>query len=439
EELRDNDYSLNPFLYFNRPENPEGYKILKIKDLLIPAKGKKERIWLFDSHGDSCVMLENMSRSALNIMNNGVRDVSSRMDYLTAYTYTSPVLIICSGFRTVGYYEPSMDSPLHVEEGHNSYRIRHRNINIGYLSSAILDLFAEYGNQKMRFMDITTFKNMVIGIPSTTEQEAIYQARLREAKLAKAKQLDLQEVIDEMKAEYINTIRTRKHDMRPYLRELGSVERLLRHYLDKQDEYPDYKEKMYALLDQHQQALTQLSDLVEILSEEEKFGTPKPFDLKQYFLNMAQVQHEENAGYQLDFVCNEQPLPDKEGRDATSMTVNMSPLDFERVVNNILMNAKTHGFTQKDRKDYKVTITLSKDVVRNMYQIDFANNGTPFPKGLDKKRYGLLGEKAGKTGGTGRGGYVVKAITEHYRGDYDVFTENGNSVVRILIPIYYGK
>ena len=80
-------------------------------------------------------------------------------------------------------------------------------------------------------------------------------------------------------------------------------------------------------------------------------------------------------------------------------------------------------------------MTLSIDVDNNLYQIDFRNNGNPLPEGMDKMRYGIKGEKAGKTGGTGIGGSYIKKCVEHYGGDYDIFMENGWTVVRILIPI----
>ena len=54
---------------------------------------------------------------------------------------------------------------------------------------------------------------------------------------------------------------------------------------------------------------------------------------------------------------------------------------------------------------------------------------------MNKQRYGILGEKAGSTGRTGRGGYVVKSIVEHYHGDYDVFVDGKNTVIRVLLPI----
>ena len=88
---------------------------------------------------------------------------------------------------------------------------------------------------------------------------------------------------------------------------------------------------------------------------------------------------------------------------------------------------------------YEFEIDLSVDAERRMYQIDFINNGTPLPSGLDKVRYGIRGEKAGLTGRSGKGGYIVRTIVEHYNGDYDVFMDNEKTVVRIFLPISKNK
>ena len=103
-------------------------------------------------------------------------------------------------------------------------------------------------------------------------------------------------------------------------------------------------------------------------------------------------------------------------------------------------NAIQHGFTDSSRNDYNITTRLSVNPELQMFQIDVVNNGTPLPKGFDKWRYGIKGEKAGPKSGTGEGGYIVKSIVEHYKGEYDVFsseTSNGvQTTVRILLPIY---
>jgi sensor histidine kinase regulating citrate/malate metabolism len=104
-------------------------------------------------------------------------------------------------------------------------------------------------------------------------------------------------------------------------------------------------------------------------------------------------------------------------------------------VSNIVDNARKHGFIDHKRNDYKIKVTLSIDSEKNMFVLDFRNNGNPLPDGMNKLRYGIKGEKAGKTAGTGVGGSYVKSFVEHYGGDYDVFMDNGWTVIRIFLPI----
>lgn len=116
-------------------------------------------------------------------------------------------------------------------------------------------------------------------------------------------------------------------------------------------------------------------------------------------------------------------------------TISVSKNDFQRTVNNIIDNARRHGFTDPNRDDYEINVKLFIDNERKMIRIDFSNNGNPLPDGMNKTRYGIKGEKAGKTGGTGIGGNYVKSFVDHYGGDYDIFMEEGWTVVRIYLPI----
>lgn len=121
--------------------------------------------------------------------------------------------------------------------------------------------------------------------------------------------------------------------------------------------------------------------------------------------------------------------------DLYPLFIDIAPVDLERLVSNIIENARKHGFTNPSVSFYELKISLSIDAKRGMYLIDFINNGTPLPTGVDKKRFGIRGEKAGITGGTGKGGYIIKSIAEHYKGDYDIFMDEEKTVVRIFLPI----
>ena len=70
-----------------------------------------------------------------------------------------------------------------------------------------------------------------------------------------------------------------------------------------------------------------------------------------------------------------------------------------------------------------------------MFRIGFRDNSNAIPEGMDKTRYGIKGEKGAATGGTGIGLIFVKKCVEHYGGDYNIFMEDGWTVVRICLPI----
>ena len=358
-----------------------------------------------------------------------------------------------------------------------------------------------------------------------------------------------EELLATKKAEYINEVRMRKHDMGQYIFELGNIEDLMRYYLDNRETEKDFLQQMESLLDNFRSSLGELSTLLDNLSKEEQFGDPETFNMteflsgleKRYTKDSFRIQYtcdlpsikkynkkkqqaeldsiadqmmqedmkqqaeldaiadqmmeedmkqqaeldaiadqmmEEDMKHQaeLDAVneqmmmeemkqqaeldaVNEQMMMEDQKRQADAeITLTMSsvigrdngistnanmyippiyvaPNDFNRLVNNILNNAKKHGFTNPNKKDYVVQINASIDAESGMYKIDFRNNGDTLPEGMNKMRYGIKGEKAGKTAGTGLGGNYVKSFVEHYGGDYDIFMEDGWTVVRIFLPI----
>ena len=253
----------------------------------------------------------------------------------------------------------------------------------------------------------------------------------------------LQEKIATQKTEYINEVRMRKHDMGQYIFELMNIEDVIRYYLDNRDSEKDFCQKIGELLDNFRTSLGELSTLVDNLSKEEKFG--EPFPLRIDFFSTLSQRHKVD-GYDIECYLDRESIKKygekmeisfESGEDEFFLlpVINVSPIDLQRMCNNILDNAKKHGFTDANRKDYVVRINVSVNVDRNMCQIDFRNNGNPLPDGMNKMRYGIKGEKAGKTGGTGLGGNYVKSFVEHYGGEYDIFMEDEWTVIRICLPI----
>lgn len=268
--------------------------------------------------------------------------------------------------------------------------------------------------------------------------------------------------LSESKAAYINEVRMRKHDIRPHLRQIASAERLLSHYLEQDSDIDTMKQHLRNQISRIHDAVKPLSDLVEHLSDEDKFGTPERFNIDKYLNDLP-----DGDFFTIDYDCDEEMLfqagfgchkshtfindyfrRKDEGEDLNIVTellklkedsirldTYIAPLDFDRLVQNIIENAKRHGFTDPIRRDYNIGIYLTIDRERGMYQIDFSNNGNLLPEGMTKERFGIRGEKAGLTGGTGQGGHIIKSIVEHYGGDFDIFQDETSTVIRIYLPI----
>lgn len=294
-------------------------------------------------------------------------------------------------------------------------------------------------------------------VPSHTDLERATFLSEANYKAIGSSKKKMEDRLNEKKAEYINEVRMRKHDMRPHLRQMASSERLMLHYLDNINDIEDLKKLLKKQISTSHNALQSLSELVEHLSNEERFGEPECVNLNDYFHN---IEKNSEVNFTIKVSCEKalaqrkkeieelkeknkkENVPSMQDMDEKTITecsldVYIAPVDLDRIVNNIIENARRHGGLSDGRKsDYYISIDVKIDYQRDMYQIDFSNNGKPLPKGMTKERYSLKGEKAGPNAGTGSGGYIVKSIVEHYGGDFDLFSTDGITTIRIYLPKY---
>lgn len=309
----------------------------------------------------------------------------------------------------------------------------------------------------------STIMKYKLALPDMSTQKTLYKEACQQEVMAKAKETGLLDVIDKMKTDYINEVRSRKHDMMPHLRQMSSARKNLEYYINHKDSMSedDFMQGMKEEIANQKTAIDSLTTILKIFSREDQFGTPEIINIDKFLVENYPDGHNYHSEIEPDFQALANygfTIPDsllsntmtgdkswqqslKEIPDfAEGINVFMAKDDLQRLCDNIFSNAIKHGFTDPKRNDYSIWVKLTVDEERDMFQIDFTNNGTPFPKGLDKIRYGLRGEKGGITAGTGEGGYIVRSIVEHYGGDYDLLTQKDQdsiwSTVRIYLPIY---
>lgn len=307
-------------------------------------------------------------------------------------------------------------------------------IHIGYLRMLLRDNYSEVKKQNptASVADlIKLFMQTEVVIPLALEEQArLYeQAQLNYA-LEKARKDGLDEAINSMKQEYMMEVRMRKHDMKPFLSQLDSQAKLISFYMDKIE---GNEETVFAIRQKLQGISNAVSELrihLNRLTEEDIYGAPELINPLDILNDLTGTFNNYSVELQVDSIALREA-----GIDVPEIYI--SRVDFSTLCTTIIENAVSHAFCDGG-DDYRVLISLTYDSEKSIYVIDFINNGSKMPAGMDKFRYGLKGEKGAKSSGSGLGGYRVKSITRHFGGDYDVFCNGVHNLttIRVYFPKY---
>jgi signal transduction histidine kinase len=432
-----NNCDITPKLYTQSQEVvfPEGYEVVDFRDILEQCPTKMQYL----AEDGYIAKIPQLSTDPFDC-ERSVEDFEYSTELRNVTKVEEPVILI-SRIREAKptYCVASPEKPLFVHANVIPFRIKkgcewvEPHFLCQELSNRIKNVF--FG-ANIPSLSINRLVNVRLAFPSRLfdEQKRLFDTASYQRKLAKAQELGLQEVIEKLKAEYIDVVRSRAHDMRKYLRELSSFVDVMKNYIKPQSNVRLFSQDvMMEMMCYYEDNLNELSRLVDAFSREERFGEAEIFDVDEYFQQKVENHNNSLHNYVLNY------YPDVNNFDIgeqDSNLVKISRDDFDRVVGNIMQNAEKHGFVETDRKDYKMDVFLSIDEQKDMFQIDFVNNGSPLPIGLTKAMYGINGKKAGRTGGTGVGGHIVKSFVEHFGGDYDLFMDNNEVVIRILLPIF---
>ena len=316
-----------------------------------------------------------------------------------------------------------------------AYRINPDLIDVNYLRLLLAQIDKE-SNGELRRNGIKYWEgskgiNPVLLLPlSLDEQRHIYEDAKLNAAVEKARKEGLDKAIDSMKQEYMMEVRMRKHDMKPFLSQLDSQAKLITFYLSKIEGNDDVVSAIRQKLTGISNAVSELRLHLNRLTEEDIYGSPEVVNPLDILNELTGTFSNYSVTLEVDMVALKEAQID-------TPEIFISKVDFSTLATTIIENAVTHAFTGEG-KEYKVLILLSYNANKDVFTIDFKNNGYPMPQGMDKFRYGLKGEKGAKSHGTGLGGYRVKSITRHYNGDYDVFCNRlqNTTTIRVMFPKY---
>lgn len=437
DEIRESDYEWFVPKYIHKQlDVPAGYGRFKIKDLMqtIPLLENEWR-WgalLLTKEAMTCSPFEDYP--VLDTIPN-----EDEEEYeLSHSVFAGSCLVIdfSEGLRTF-YHEGEPNEPylkysIAIPNEFYCFHINTDMLHIGYLRLILSETYnMVVGSISSNSSDdiVSSFMNAEVTIPlAIEEQRRIYEQRKLNIAIEKARKEGLDEAINAMKQEYMMEVRMRKHDMKPFLSQLDSQAKLIAFYMDRIEGNEEVVSAIRQKLTGISNVVSELRLHLNRLTEEDIYGNPElinPLDvLKELTGNFT--------NYSVDLDVDQIALSEA---GIESPEIYISRVDLSTLSTTIIENAVVHAFTGVGH-DYRVHISFTFDKEKNIYVIDFTNNGVPMPLGMDKFRYGLKGEKGAKSNGSGLGGYRVKSITRHFGGDYDVFCHRANNLttIRVIFP-----
>lgn len=433
EEIRNNDYSWSADRYIGLHSEtfPEGYEVVEFGEVVEFVRGERH-------YGDKKGHLARISSLSSDVAD-CIRSVDSfeeTSELVNATKITEPVILLSTVREPrPTYCVASKDNPIFVQPNIMACRVKDASVSPTYLCLELSKrVVPSVGSFMHRLTRATLFETKV-AFPSLgqqrslTEQNNLYMAASDNLKMTKAKELGLLELIERLKAEYMIEVRNRKHDMKTPMVQLRSTLKLMESMSHRLPE--DFSERLNEYIHRQKVALNTLSEIVQHLADEEVFAEPEVLDVDEILSEFVTEENYYSIEYNKDISFEEAGIK--------SPKVKMGRVDFLRLVNNIIGNAIEHGFTDKEGHYSMIIHTY---IIDDLLYIDFQNDGDPLPDEMDKIRYGMRNVKGKDSKGQGTGGYVVKSITEHYGGDYDVYVEavdvDGAELTNVLVklPIY---
>ena len=425
DQIAKNEYLLTPSRYLNL-DNITGFDLSKatpLKKIIKPVKLKK-----FDNE----VFAKSISISDLSISPDAYtidHDILSN-DVVKPNHKLLPdnvLLIARIGNNIRPSYYSSSKIPVCCSDDIYVFKVETSIVLIDYLIAELhkdyvkaqLDIYKS--GSSVNRISLSDFKNVLILLPdSLKEQKDIFEKE-REIRFESiTKDLGFEKEIDKLKQAQTKDLGSKRHNIMQHLNNVKASADVLAKMMElnggilNSDEVIDPRrgvtvEKRFLRL---QESLSKVIYYVDNITNDVNYDEAEIINPIK-FVRECKERGIQNELFSVEIIVESSTF------EGIEPLISISKNDFEEIYNNILENAINHGFVDKS-KSYIFRISIA--YIDDFLEINFVNNGKPFPKGIAEK-FDVKGEKAGSTAGTGIGLWKVAEIAKHFNCNLEVFDE----------------
>lgn len=356
------------------------------------------------------------------------------------FKLTSPSLLISRRFNKLkpSFCRATSENPVYISSGITAFTVHNYIVDLSYL---ILQLSSEYvikqvesfsGGIIMPSLKKDDLLKIKIVIPNLETQDSIIRqkalaegARIQSDK-SKIESLQLQSTIDTLLKERMNDYQWKLHDIRngELLNLKGQIVTL--------EMFADANPSLFNKIVDEDSNVTVHSCIKDIYSSVQKLAVilsdlydtsdnatiKEDIDILDFIKHFCEEQLKNNGHlFEIDYSDADKI---KNDFDINNLVVSVNKKDLQRVFTNIFENAIKHGGFRDSNQINRIKMAFSLDSTNKTVTIAVLNNGKP--SNINALDYFADGGTAGPTSNSGKGGYIVKVLTERNNGK--VFQNN---------------
>jgi type I restriction system adenine methylase HsdM len=437
EEIIENDYNLNIPRYLSNIENfqiPEGSILIELNDFLVPVRKIRH-----NNESGKIIRISDLSDNPFlfNISFDNLQAMEVNRNF---FKISEPALLISKRFNKLkpSFCNASVNDPVFVSPEIEALSISDTRIDIAYL---ILQLNSDYIVKQAESFSVGAIMpslsrqdilKLKIIVPDLKSQESIIRqkALVEGAKIqsdkSKIEAFQLQNTIDALLEERMNDFQWKLHDLRNgELLNLKGQVIALEMYTDANPQFFNHiidEESNTTLASSIKEIYNSVQKLALTLSDlydtSDNVSVKEDIDILVFLKNFCEQQLETNGNlFEIDYSYIEKI---KNDFDIVDLVVLVNKNDLNRIFTNIFENAVRHGGFEESNQVNKIKIELSLDSKNELITIAILNNGKPSK--ISELDYFADGGKAGSTSNSGKGGHIIKVLTERNNGK--VFQNN---------------